>query len=429
MQILRTYILPILFVIAGISFTACTVCRGLLYGGPGITDHKHFAQETIHKSDCPFHFAKGDNSIWKKLKFKVSHKGKLIAHAPLDTLLSYTPTAAFVIIRNDSILFEQYAHGYDRDKVSTIFSVSKTLTCLLAEIAIDEVIISSIDDPVVKYVPELSECDPMWNQVTVRHLMDMRAGIKFDENYASRSPFGKMARMYYGCNSLGQIKKMKFESQPGTASNYQSISTNVLGFVIERATDKPLAKYTEEKVWQPLGMEYDASLSLDSKKHRFPKAFGGFSATAIDLAKIGRLYLNNGNWNGRKIIDSTWINRSSSPYIENYGYQLSWRTIRNTVLDTTKNAFFTDSLAVVARIRELGGNPSEHTIVKSNKGRGSKKNTWIGFNYNSGAYYALGILDQVIYINPAKRIIMIRTGKKDKIYDYPYLMHRLTDYL
>lgn len=339
MQILRTYILPILFVIAGISFTACTVCRGLLYGGPGITDHKHFAQETIHKSDCPFHFAKGDDSIWKKLKFKVSHKGKLIAHAPLDTLLSYTPTAAFVIIRNDSILLEQYAHGYDRDKVSTIFSVSKTLTCLLAEIAIDEGIISSIDDPVVKYVPELSECDPMWNQVTVRHLMDMRAGIKFDENYASRSPFGKMARMYYGCNSLGQIKKMKFESQPGTASNYQSISTNVLGFVIERATDKPLAKYMEEKVWQPLGMEYDASLSLDSKKHRFPKAFGGFSATAIDLAKIGRLYLNNGNWNGRKIIDSTWINRSSSPYIENYGYQLSWRTIRNTVLDTTKNAF------------------------------------------------------------------------------------------
>ena len=68
-------------------------------------------------------------------------------------------------------------------------------------------------------------------------------------------------------------------------------------------------------------------------------------------------------------------------------------------------------------------------LSKSNKGRGSKKNTWIGFNYNSGAYYALGILDQVIYINPAKRIIMIRTGKKDKIYDYPYLMHRLTDYL
>lgn len=58
---------------------------------------------------------------------------------------------------------------------------------------------------------------------------------------------------------------MKFESQPGTTSNYQSISTNVLGLVIERATDKPLAKYMEEKVWQPLGMEYNASLSLDSK--------------------------------------------------------------------------------------------------------------------------------------------------------------------
>ena len=429
MKILKKYVLFILVAGLGISFTACSFLGGILHGKPDIGDQKYFEQDPIPAGDHPFRFVKGNDSTWKKMKFQVSYAGKLVVNTSLDTLFSYTTTHAFIIIRNDSVLFERYYRGYDRDTPSLLFSVSKTLTCLLAEIAMDEGKIASIDDPVVKYAPELAEGDPMWKQVTIRHLMDMRAGIKFNENYGNRSPFGKMARLYYGRNNLGQIKKMKFECEPGTESNYQSISTNVLGLVIERATGKPLARYMEEKVWKPLGMEYDASLSLDSKKHRFPKAFGGFSATATDLAKIGRLYLNNGNWNGRQIIDSVWIKESSVPNFENYGYQLSWRSIRNTVMDTAKNVFFPDSLAVVNRIKELGGKLSEYVIVKAGKKeRGAKKDTWTGFNYNADAYYAVGILDQVIYIHPAKRIIMVRLGKEDKIYDYPYVMHRLSDF-
>lgn len=424
---MKKHLTLVFFAVAVSLFSACTVGRSMIYGGPDITDHKHFTQAPIHRGDSPFEFATGKDAILNRLKYRTTLKGKPDTRTTLDTLLASTKTTAFIIIRNDSILFEHYYGGYDRGKASTIFSVSKTLTCLLAEIAIDEGLIASIDDPVVKYVPEFAWNDPMRNQVTVRHLMDMRAGIRFNEGYGW-NPFNKMARMYYGSNTAGQIKKTKIEEQPGTALNYQSIATNVLGLVIENATGMPLAKYMETKVWQPLGMEYDASLSLDNRNT--PKAFGGFSVTAIDLAKIGRLYLNNGNRNGKQIIAPAWVKASSTPDIENNGYQLSWRTLLDRVPDSLKQTVhFKDSLSVVARIKELGGDPSLHTVSREKSGGRSGGEVWIGIDYSSGVYYAWGILDQLIYINPAKKLIMVRLGREDKLYDYRYFMDQLATWL
>lgn len=427
----KNYLKLLVIVSAVVLLSSCTVCRGIKQGGPKITAHKHFVHDTIRHSAQPFVFAQGNEPALGKLRYSVkSKKGDVITKMSLDSLLeTNTPTTAFLVIRNDSVLFEQYYRGYDAAEPSTIFSVSKSLSCLLAEIAMDEGLIASIDDPVIKYVPGFAEKDPRRGKVTVRHLMDMRAGIKFKETYKP-NPFAAIARLFYGNDAYGQIRKLKIEVEPGTQSHYQSIATNVLGLVIEKATGMPLYKYMETKVWQPLGMEHDALLSVDNKKSRVPKAFGGFAATATDLAKIGRLYLNNGNWNGTQIIDSKWAKTISTPNVDNFGYQLSWRILRESipVSDTSKNVYFADSLSVVARINALGADLSDYAIVHG-ANSGPNKDKWIGVKFDSGVYYALGILGQVIYVNPEKKIIMVRLGRKDKNHDYPYFMHRLASSL
>lgn len=407
-----------------LSITSCTLYRGIAHGAPGIEDYKLFENDTIKRGDEAWHFAKGsdryiDSSLWRRFE-----KGKTVAVCTIDSLFTYSKSTAFVIIRNDSVLLERYYKGRKREDISTVYSVSKTLTCMLAMIAIDEGAITSIDDPVRKYFPEVgNKRDTMFNSLTIRHLMDMRAGIKHPENYGW-DPFSKLGRLFYGRNAMGQMKKLKLENTPGEKHNYQSISTEVLGVVIERATGKPLAQYMQEKVWQPLGMEYNARLSLDSKKYRIPKAFGGFAVTAIDLAKIGRLFLNNGKWNGKQILDSSWVKIAKTPNLNNYGYQLSWYSAREVIKDTTGRMYFAnDSLSVVNRIIKLKLDPKDYEINKvGNRDRSkSSRGKWYADKYVH-KYYALGIFDQIMFLDPKKNIILIRLGHGDTFDNYDKLL-------
>ena len=129
-------------------------------------------------------------------------------------------------------------------------------------IAIDEQYIKSENDLVVDYIPELKDVEG-FDKITILHLSDMQSGIKFNEVY--NSPFAKVSNLYYGLNCTKVISKLKVEKEPGTF-HYQSINTQILGLIIERATKKKLYKYLEEKIWKPLGMESELLWSIDSKK-------------------------------------------------------------------------------------------------------------------------------------------------------------------
>jgi CubicO group peptidase (beta-lactamase class C family) len=288
---------------------------------------------------------------------------------PLDEYLQTTSTVAFLVIRNDSILFEKYYHGYYRERLANVFSVSKSVTSLLAGIAVEEGYIESVNDPVTKYVPELLESDPMFQQLTIEHLLNMRSGLKFDESYSN--PLSDMAKLYYGDDQLGQIKKLKFAYEPGTYHDYQSVTTAVLGIVLERAIGQEWGKYLEEKVWIPVGMENKATWNLDDKKHRSAKAYQGLNITAIDLAKIGRLYMNGGKRDEKQIVDSAWVAKSTTPNVENDYYQYQWYS------DSTSNAF-----------------------------------------------YASGLRHQRLYVDPDKQIIIVRIGKEPDIEPLP-LIHKV----
>ena len=282
-----------LFILAitSIIIQSCTsIYREIRYGEPGIDAYKIFPSDTIKPEGVPFHFKEGNKAILNKPILnndEVKRIRTLHDSLPftLDYFLNKTATTAFLVIRNDSILFEKYYRGYDRARISTIFSISKSITSLLVGMAVDDGSISSIQDPITKYIPELKGKDPKFDRLTLEDLLNMRAGLKFTESYLN--PFGRMARHYYGGNQLGKIKKLEFESEPGKKFEYQSVSTALLGIAVENATGISLARYLQEKVWIPMGMENGASWSLDDKRHRVAKAYGGLNTTAIDLAKIG----------------------------------------------------------------------------------------------------------------------------------------------
>ncbi|HET9053029.1 MAG TPA: serine hydrolase, partial [Cyclobacteriaceae bacterium] len=144
---------------------------------------------------------------------------------------------------------------------------------------------------------------------------------------------------------------------------YVSGNTQLLGLVLERALkNKTVTEYLQEKLWKPLGMEYDASWSLDKKKNGLEKTFCCLNARARDFAKIGRLYLNKGNWNGKQIVSQKWVEVSTHADLTDGGasfYKYQW---------------------------------------------------WIPSP--NGDFMAEGILGQFIYVNPAKNLVIVRLGKK-----------------
>jgi CubicO group peptidase (beta-lactamase class C family) len=213
----------------------------------------------------------------------------------------------------------------------------------------------------------------------------MTSGIKFNESYIN--PFGDAASFYYGLNLRKEIANMKLKTEPGKQFKYASGNTQILGLVLERSLkNKTITSYLQEKLWTPLGMEYDASWSIDKKEDGLEKTFCCINARARDFAKIGRLYLNNGNWNGKQIISQNWVEESTKVDTTNGGvvyYKYQWWL--PTSLDNT--------------LKE------NYNLKNSNK-----KKLELSTDKD---FMAEGILGQFIYVNPTKKLIIIRLGKKE----------------
>ena len=402
---------------------SCTLTRAFMYYSPDITDHKIFPYIELTPEKSTFRFHNGNEEILKNHTIPVYPKGTSdTIIMSLDSYLEQkTSTTAFLVIRNDSVLFEKYYRGYTRDSISAVFSVSKSVTSLLTGIAVDEGYIGSIHDPVTKYVPELKKKDPKFERLTIEHLLSMRAGFKFNED--SYFPLSKATRIYYGTNMLKTIKRLRFTYESGENHSYQSIVTALLAVVVERATGKNLAEYLQEKVWAPLGMENRATWSIDDKRHRTTKGFCGLNTTAIDLAKIGRLYLNKGIWEGKQIVSADWVAKSATPDIANNGYQYQWWSYKVCLANNEDGTrYFADSASVLNRITKNPDN--KYYTIWQDKSNG----LWTNILYKD-AFYALGIMNQVVYINPQKNIIVVRLGQLSDFGNYPHFIYKLADSL
>lgn len=407
------------------SLVACTLYKGIKYGNAAVDDSEIFEQDTVNKGCRTFTFSELDDDDrvldTMKLAFYSARQDSIYMMSIAESMERINKPAAALIVKNDTIVFEHYHGGWNEDTQSCIFSVTKTITSMLCGIALKEGYIKSLSDPVTDYIPELAEEAPLFDSLRIEHLLDMTAGLKFEENY-SWNPFSKMARLYLGNNALKVVKGIRFLHQPGERYHYDSMTTQILGIVIERATGKPYAQYLSEKVWQPLGMEKDALIGLDSRKHRVAKSYAGLTSNVRDLARVGRLYLNKGNWDGVQIIDSAFVARSLSPHVcgekRKYTYSYSWYW----GIMGEKSFTDTDSLkAYYQNPRNLPGKAEFCGWQRQDDGRARAI-------LHQGSHWAFGLYGQVLYINPRKNIIGVYLGA-DRFEDFQNVFEKTLEVL
>jgi len=228
-------------------------------------------------------------------------------------------TVAYLIIKNDSIWFENYYDNYSEDSKSNSFSMVKSMVSGLLGKAIMQGKIKGLDQPVGDFFPEFK--DGLASQTTVGDLASMASGTNWDEAYYS--PFSVTTRAYFDGNIRDVILGLKVVDTPGVKYKYASGDTELLGMVIEKATGKTLSTYLSESFWKPMGAENDALWQVDSKDSGMEKAFCCLASNAKDFARFGKLYKDHGKWNGQQLLDSAYVALSVVPRFKEspqYGY-------------------------------------------------------------------------------------------------------------
>jgi CubicO group peptidase (beta-lactamase class C family) len=226
---------------------------------------------------------------------------------------------AYVIIKNDSIWFENYYDGFDENSKTNSFSMAKSYVSGLMGKAIEEGYIKSLDQPVSDFFPEFSE--GIAAKMTVGDLSSMASGTNWDEKYYS--PLSITTRAYFDDDLEKVILGLKVVNEPGQAYKYSSGDTQLLAMVIEKATGKKLYDYLTESFWKPLGSENPALWQVDSEAHDLVKAYCCIASNAKDFARFGKLYKDHGKWRGEQLLDSAFVARSITPrFAESpqYGY-------------------------------------------------------------------------------------------------------------
>lgn len=323
--------------------------KTLAYNFVGIEDLDLFEHRTV---------AIGEGIEWPLSK---NYNSKPMP-AELKATLEQYKTVSFLVIKNDSILYEQYWEDKSDTSHTNSFSMAKSIIGVLIGIAIDEGKIKSLDQKVGDFIPEYKTGSRA--QLTIRHLITMSAALSWDEAYAN--PLSVTTEAYYGTDLFSLVKDQEVVGEPGKEFHYQSGCSQLLGFIIEKATGKHIAEYASEKLWKPLNAMHSAEWSLD-KKDGTEKAYCCFYSNTRDFARIGSLYLHKGNWHGNQIIDSNYVMES----------------------------------VTAAPLDDNG---------KSNKVYGY--HWWIGDYSGKHIFYCRGILGQYVVAIPDENIIFVRLGHK-----------------
>ena len=339
-----------------ISYPPAYLVRSIAWGDSDVYDYQKFPSRPIAASSTPFYFKEEPAEEMVQTLFEQNP-----AIDDLDDFLEQTQTQAFIVIQNDAILYEKYFNGASRDTIVTSFSCAKQWDSALIGAAIDDGYIQSVNDPITDYLPELAERDPAFAEITIYDLLRMSSGIEYD---GLGGLDGDDSKTYY----YPDLRKLALEEttivdSPGSGFLYNNYHPLLLGIILERVTGMSVTDYLETRIWQPIGMEFDGSWSLDSESG-FEKMESGINGRAIDFAKFGRLFLNNGVWNGTQVLPADWIVESTSPDTASVGYypyyKYGWES----------------------EIR--------------------------GMNYD---YFAEGHHGQEIYVSPYKNLIIVRNGE------------------
>ncbi|MBV8971540.1 MAG: beta-lactamase family protein [Sphingomonadaceae bacterium] len=230
-----------------------------------------------------------------------------------------------IVLRDGKVLLERYGLGRRPDDTWTSFSVAKSVTALLAGAAIGDGKLR-LDDPVVRFVPELA--GSAYDGVTVGQLLTMSSGVAWTEDYTDPdSDNSRLSRAGFGSGDalIGALKALPRAHSPGTVWHYNTAETHLAGAVIARAVGMSLADYLSAKIWRPYGMEHDAAWIIDGQGRE--AAGCCLSMTLRDYARVGQFVLDGGRAGGKQVVPADYLAAATSVRIANdqpppsgYGY-------------------------------------------------------------------------------------------------------------
>ena len=350
-------------------------------------DYKVFPSRPIENPAVFSRIEKGELAIPESVEYRYKEGTRV---ETLEDLLKRTGTQAFLMIKDDQLIYENYLES-SREEINTSFSVAKSFDSALIGAAIADGLIGSLDDPVIKYVPEIGGRG--LDTLTIRNLLRMDTGIRYRSEAEVLAPFSDDALTYYPPNLRKVALNVQAGGSPiGEAFHYNNFHPLLEGLILERATGMPVAAYLQERIWKPMGAEFPAFWSLDSEVSGFEKMESGINARAVDFARFGLLYLHKGFWNGQQILPVDWVEESISPdpgdSREFEGYPI-WK--------------------------EIGGYYGFH---------------WWGLNNSDGSFdfMARGNLGQLIYVAPRENMVIVRLGsEKDPNVVWSYVAQAIVD--
>jgi len=291
----------------------------------------------------------------------------------LDELLARTYTAGFLVIKDGHIVDERYFGGADENSLFTSWSVAKSFTSTLVGLALADRKLSGLDTPVTQYVPELAGSG--YDGVPIKDVLAMASGVDFTEEYndpaSSVEVMWRKAMVDESERLDDFIRSIKRGAQPpGTKFVYRSSDTQVLGWLVRRVTGQSLGDYLSQKIWSQLGMEKDAAWLTDRPgPDGVEAAYCCLNATLRDYGRFGLLFLNRGKWNDRQIVPESWVDQ--------------------------------------ATIAQIPPDQPGRLFPGYAMGYGYQ---WWTFPGPDHAYSAEGIRFQLIYVNPADRIVIVKTS-------------------
>jgi CubicO group peptidase (beta-lactamase class C family) len=283
-----------------------------------------FTTRTVPRSGAVWPLPRADHA----LDFTYQYEGHTYT---TEQFLERTYTNALLVMKDGRIVAEIYRNNTGPATRFIAFSMTKSFTSILIGCALEEKRIKSLDDPITEYLPELKSGG--YNGVTIRQILQMRSGVDYEERYDFGNP-GIAARNH----ELSLVKNVtrfadaartiKRKHPPGQVWEYKTLDTAVLGWLLERVSGgSTVAAYTAQRLWEPLGAEADAYYIMDGEPGVGREFSGaGLNATLRDFARFGLMVLNGGVANGHRIVSSDWIRESTRPTTPQgpgpaYGYQ------------------------------------------------------------------------------------------------------------
>lgn len=268
-------------------------------------------------------------SGWKVSEEKFNHE-KIRALNQKIAESRFRDITGIVVIKNEKLLLEEYFNGYKRDSLNDTRSVGKSFSSALMGIAIKDGYIKNENQSLKEFydLKEFNNYSPKKDSITIKSLLTMSSG--FDGNDQDEESPGNEENMYPTDNWVKFVLNLPMtENKTGKTWNYFTAGVVLTGDILDRSVPKGLEHYAQKKLFQPLGItNYKWQFTPQQK----PSLAGGLKMNALDFAKFGQLYKNNGIWNGKSILDKNWIKKSFTNYFadnkdfEGYGY-LFWRKV------------------------------------------------------------------------------------------------------